>query len=422
MKSGIDEQTAPEGLIACHECDALHRLQSLERGQRAHCLRCDALLYRDVSGRLDETLALSIAALLLFAVANIFPFISLNLEGREEVNLVTSGIFAMWRAGQPEVAVLVALTSVIFPVLLLLGMLWILVPLRLGRHAPGTAVIYRLLLSIGPWTLLGVFMLGALIAMVKLADLATVIPGVSMYAYVGVMLCAAAATARFDSAMLWPMRGPHLTHYSPDSNAKDLGFSSCHTCSLLLQVGEHDHQGTQCPRCNTALHGPRKHDSITRTWALVISAALLSIPANVYPILTVIRFGQGEPSTILGGVVHLIEGGMWGLAMIVFFASIVIPVLKLSLLSFLLISVQRRSAWRPKERTRLYRITEIVGAWSMVDIFLVGILSALVQLEALSTIAPGIGASYFGAVVVITMFAAQSFDPRLIWDHETATS
>ena len=119
----------------------------------------------------------------------------------------------------------------------------------------------------------------------------------------------------------------------------------------------------------------------------------------------------------MSGVAALIDGGMWGLAMIVFVASIVVPLAKLSLLVYLLLSVQRRSAWRPADRTRLYRVTEVVGAWSMVDIFLVAILSALVNLDALATIDPGIGASYFGAVVVLTMFAAQSFDPRLIWDH-----
>jgi len=161
----------------------------------------------------------------------------------------------------------------------------------------------------------------------------------------------------------------------------------------------------------------RKHGSVEATWALLLAAVVLLIPANVYPVMTVIRFGQGDPSTIISGVLHLIESGMWGLAMIVFVASIVVPVSKLIVLSFLLISVQRKSIWRPRDRTILYRVTEVVGAWSMVDIFLVGLLSALVSLDALSTIRPGIGASFFGAVVVVTMFAAHQFDPRLIWDN-----
>ncbi len=422
MTSSIDEQTAPDGLIACHECDALHRLQPLARGEQALCQRCGALLYRDVSGRLDETLALSAAALVLFLIANFFPFIALKLEGRVEENLVSSGILALWEAGQPELAVLVALTSVVFPALTILGMLWLLIPLRFGFQAPGTTAIYRVIKQIGPWTLLGVFMLGVIIAMVKLEDLATVIPGVSMYAFAGLMLCNAAATSRFDPALLWPLRGPHPGHYIQDASARELGLCSCHTCGLLLQNNALEINAGHCPRCGAVVHGPRKHDSIARTWALVIAASLLTIPANIYPVMTVIRFGQGEPSTILGGVIHLIESGMWGLALIVFFASIIIPVLKLSVLSILLVSVQRNSTWRPKDRTRLYRVTEIVGAWSMVDIFLVAVLTALVQLQALATIEPGIGASFFGAVVVTTMFAAQSFDPRLIWDRGEQSS
>jgi len=156
---------------------------------------------------------------------------------------------------------------------------------------------------------------------------------------------------------------------------------------------------------------------MTRTWALILSAVLLYIPANVYPVMTVIRFGQGDPSTILAGIVHLIEGGMYGLAMLIFFASIVVPVLKLIVLSFLLITVNKRSSWRSRDRTIIFRVTEGVGAWSMVDIYVVAILVGLVNFGSLAMIRPGIGATFFAAVVVVTMFAAHSFDPRLIWDN-----
>jgi len=161
----------------------------------------------------------------------------------------------------------------------------------------------------------------------------------------------------------------------------------------------------------------RKPNSTARTWALLCATAVLFIPANVYPVMTVIRFGTGEPSTILEGVVHLIDAGMIPLALLVLFASIVVPVLKLIVLTFLLITVRRGSSWRPQDRTRLYRVAEVVGAWSMVDIYLVAILTALVNLDALATIRPGIGATFFAAVVLLTMFAAHSFDPRLIWDN-----
>ena len=119
----------------------------------------------------------------------------------------------------------------------------------------------------------------------------------------------------------------------------------------------------------------------------------------------------------MGGVVLLIQAGMWVLGLIVFFASVAVPVLKLVILVYLLLSVKMKSAWRPTDRTRLYRVIEVVGAWSMVDIYLLGVLIAMVQFGFLSTVVPGEGAIYFAAVVVLTMFAAHSFDPRLIWDN-----
>jgi paraquat-inducible protein A len=170
-----------------------------------------------------------------------------------------------------------------------------------------------------------------------------------------------------------------------------------------------------CPRCGATLH-QRKPNSISRTWALVLAAFIVYIPANVLPITTVYSLGKPQSDTIMSGVLYFISTGMYPIALVIFFASIFVPVLKLIILTYLLISVQRKSNWRRRDRTRLYRITEAIGRWSMVDIYVVTILVALVKLGALATIEAGPGAVFFGAVVVITMFAAMSFDPRLIWD------
>lgn len=190
----------------------------------------------------------------------------------------------------------------------------------------------------------------------------------------------------------------------------------CLACHKLvrarpLPAGYHAH----CPRCAARVYG-RKPNSLARTWALTLSAYLLYIPANVLPVMTVVSMGHDEPDTILSGVKALIVAGMWPLALLVFFASITVPVLKLVVLTYLLLSVQRKSHWRPRDRTVLYRLTEAVGRWSMIDIFMISILVALVKLGSIATIEPGAGAVAFAAVVVITMFAAMSFDPRLIWD------
>lgn len=191
---------------------------------------------------------------------------------------------------------------------------------------------------------------------------------------------------------------------------------SCHSCSLLSEIhGPMEHIHAKCPRCGAGLH-LRKPNSIARTWALLLTAAILYIPANVLPIMKVLSFGRAQSDTIMSGVIYFIESGSWYLALLIFFASIVVPVLKLIVLSSLLISVQRKSHWRPADRTRLYRVAEAVGRWSMVDVYVVTLMVALVELGALATIEAGPGAVFFAAVVVITMFAAMSFDPRLIWD------
>jgi paraquat-inducible protein A len=395
-------------IIACHACDQLHSYQPLTAAGRASCRRCGELLYRHIPNSLDRTIALYLTALMLFIIANVFPFLSLELGGRVEENILLSGGLAMYRMGMGELGILIFLTSIVFPFLTITGMLYLLVPLRFGMRPRGLGQVYRVIEAITPWGLVSVFMLGVLIAIVKLQDLANVIPGISLYALAGLLISFAAARASFDPAVLWGTSTPARTVI--DDGAVLL---TCHVCKLVTKAGL---ARTSCPRCTAPLHH-RKQNSVIRTWALLITAVILIIPANVYPVMTVIRFGQGEPNTILSGVLHLIESGMWGLAMIVFVASIVIPFMKLIILAGLLVTVQKKSKWRPRDRTLLYRVTEAVGAWSMVDIFLVGILSALVSLDALSTIRPGIGASFFGAVVVITMFAAHSFDPRLIWDN-----
>jgi len=200
--------------------------------------------------------------------------------------------------------------------------------------------------------------------------------------------------------------------------ALNASLISCHSCHLLCKAAiRSDDVSAVCPRCGARLH-PRKPNSIARTWALVIAAFIFYIPANVLPITRVISFGQAQSDTIMSGVIYFVQSGSWPIALVIFIASIFVPMLKLFVLTYLLISVRLKSRWRPRDRTRLYRITEAVGRWSMVDIYVVTILVALVKLGSLATIEAGPGAIFFAGVVVITIFAAMSFDPRLIWDTQ----
>jgi paraquat-inducible protein A len=157
-----------------------------------------------------------------------------------------------------------------------------------------------------------------------------------------------------------------------------------------------------------------------RAWSLLFAATVLYLPANLFPIITVIRFGQGEPSTIMQGVIELIQAQMWPLAALVFLASITVPMLKLVSLTAMLLTTHDGSFYRLRDRTRLYRLIESVGRWSMIDVFMLTVLVALVHMGFIATVLPGPGAICFASVVALTMFATASFDPRLMWDAAAA--
>lgn len=201
---------------------------------------------------------------------------------------------------------------------------------------------------------------------------------------------------------------------SHPTTAAYAGILICHACGQLNRAGREAH-ADKCYRCGKTVH-TRKPDSINRSWAFLIAAYILYIPANVLPIMQTSSLLGNQSDTILSGVIYLWNSGSWPIAAVIFIASIMVPLIKMFALTLLLISVQRRSTWRPLDRTRLYRAVELVGKWSMVDVYVVAILVTLVQLGSLATITAGPGAVAFGVVVVLTIFAAEAFDPRLIWD------
>lgn len=197
--------------------------------------------------------------------------------------------------------------------------------------------------------------------------------------------------------------------------AIDAGILICTEChELNKQEAESEEQ--LCTRCGALIHA-RRPNSLTRTWALLITAAILYIPANLLPIMTVSSLGQGDPSTIMSGVIQLVQHGMFPIAAVVFIASILVPTFKLVGIGLLLFSVQRHQPLSAQQRIVMYRFIEFIGRWSMLDIFVIAILVALVNFGRLASIEANLGAAAFASVVILTMFAAVTFDPRLIWDN-----
>ena len=195
---------------------------------------------------------------------------------------------------------------------------------------------------------------------------------------------------------------------------RDMGRSSCLLCNATVEMVD---DRPRCPRCLRRVE-MRLPESLQRTTALLVAAAILYMPANLLPIMNFRQLGRGEPQTILSGVVHLVEGGFWGLAIVVFVASVVVPVMKLIGIGFLVATVHFRWSGSRVAATRVHHIVELVGRWSMIDVFTIALLVALVQLDLLATVEAGDGALYFAIVVVLTMLASQTFDPRLLWDSD----
>ena len=193
---------------------------------------------------------------------------------------------------------------------------------------------------------------------------------------------------------------------------------TCLCCHQLQRSPAGQHR-SRCPRCGARVHG-RIDGSLLLTWALTITGALLLIPANILPVMTVIYLGSGDPSTIIGGALELYHSGLWGIALIVFVASIAVPVMKLVGLVMLCLIVQWRLKVSPRQAMRVYRVVNGIGRWSLLDLFMISILVALVDMGAIAEVHAGAGSTAFATVVVVTMFAVRSFDPRLVWDaHES---
>ncbi|TDJ05599.1 MAG: paraquat-inducible membrane protein A [Deltaproteobacteria bacterium] len=201
------------------------------------------------------------------------------------------------------------------------------------------------------------------------------------------------------------------------NTAKDLSLVSCEICNSLYDINSFkDQEKAKCHVCGLELH-QRKPNSISRTWALLLTSAICYIPANIYPVMVIDTFGNVEAHTIISGVIAFIHSKDYPLALLVFFASIFIPIMKMLSLMILLISVQFEWKWGPGQRNTIYKIVEFIGKWSMVDIFMISILMALVKLGTIVTIVAGKGATFFGLVVFFTMIAASTFDVRLVWDN-----
>ena len=409
MRSRVDRpQTQPQ-LRECPGCGLFQTVPALASGMTAQCVRCPTTLRRTSSHRLDHIIALTAAAFVLLVVMCATNLMSVETSGIKRTADLFSGPEELVRQNMAALGAVVVFVTVLAPLVRLTGTLYVLI--RAHERTPPRHLrrVFAIAERLRPWSMIEVFVFGVFVAYVKLGDLVTIGLLTGVYALLALTFVLVWMDSALDREAVWE----RLDHDNLTGGMHGLeGAVGCETCGL---VSVPESEGERCPRCESALH-ERKPNSVARTWALVIAAAIFYIPANYYPVLSVVQLGAGQPSTILGGVEELIRAGQYPLALLVFFASIAVPVLKLVGLSIMLITIQTGRAGWLRDRVRLYHIVRFIGRWSMIDIFMESLLGALVAFGSVITIEPGVGALAFCAVVILTMFAAETFDPRLMWD------
>jgi paraquat-inducible protein A len=365
--------------LTCHQCGAVYSRPELEPDQWAQCVRCNSVLESYAAFTPAAWLAIILTALFSLGFANAYPVLTLYLQGQGQAATFFDAVAVVWREGYPEVSVATFAAGFILPVIHLCLLLWVLVPLSFRRLPLFFESTIKIIDHLKPWCMVPVFLLGILVAAVKLAGLASLVVGIGLFA----TACAAiliTSLGRLGERRLRLM-------------AIDLGVPA---------------QRPEIPK-------PPSPSQISRVWALLLAAAIMYVPANLLPIMQITSVGGTSGHTIVGGVIELYQMGSWDIALVVFIASVLVPVFKLIALSVLVALTQFGNVRGLKSRTQLYRVVEFIGQWSMLDVFVVILLSALGQFGALLSIEPGSGAIAFGTVVILTMLAALSFDPRLAW-------
>lgn len=404
--------------VACPDCGLVQRLPVIRRRQIAECRRCARVLAGPAAGRIEAPLALALAALLLLLPATAAPLLVVSSHGAARTSWLWSGIAGLWREGFVPLAAVVGAFSVAFPYLYLTALIGVLTSLLFGARAH-VGPVFRWVVRLRPWMMLEIFLVGCFVAYSRLHLVVGVHVLAGGWCLMGATSALLLALTQFDERTVWealPLRPVRRgrTHSRRFASRPDAAgrATACTVCGWLAAAAR---PAGRCPRCGAALH-ERKPHAFTVTAALVAAGFLLYVPANVLPVLTLVSFGRVQSNTIITGVLELIHNRLWPLALIVFLASIVLPLLKLCGLTWMLLSTLQGSRRALIARTRFFRFIDTVGSWSNIDVFVTSVLVALLRFGAIAQARAGGGLTAFAAVVILTMIATRTFDTRLMWD------
>ncbi len=451
-------------LVCCEHCDSLFLRERLKAHETAHCARCESPLYRHHGFSMQALVAMALASGLLFLTANVAPLFTVDLRGVTREVRLWDAINAFSSGPTFWVAPLAAWCFVVVPLTQVVLLNWVFAWAAQRERAPGFAGCLRVLHALRPWSMCEVGLLGALVAGIKLTGYLDVTPQVGLLA-LALLTVVLLVLGHRDINVLWDVARPRASGAAlarrranlagqPEHarralrggfarldaqavlagagtevpRAIDLRLQACHACGLVCgpidPVSPHTTNAASvdaagppptCPRCHASLHA-RKPAANALAWALLIAGVAMYVPANLLPVMITRSFGAVDGSTIVAGVLDFYASGHRDIAIIIFVASVLVPCTKFLVLGFLLLGRGRPTPTGRRERTRMLRMVEFIGYWSMLDVIVVGLVVAAVQFGAVMSADAGEGIVYFAASVALTMLAAMRFDARAVWD------
>lgn len=414
---------------ACPDCDLLMPKFQPEKGHKTLCPRCGRTLMRHCRETVSRALAIALSGLLLFFPATLMPLLTFTKLGLSESGNILQTVQVFIEKDYYIVAAAVFFSAVCFPLVKLSSLAIISISLLRRRFPASLGRIFRLYNKLEEWAMVEVYLLGIMITIIKMHDTADIYFNIGFYCFIGLVLLTMASSLTICKESFWNLieskgRSPLHRYLQKDllrvdstrTTAIENGLILCTDCGRLSRISLINKEGKKkCRRCGAPLH-LRKPNSVSRTFALLLTAAILFFPANLLPIMKVEFLGIPSHSTILDGISLFFQDGSYLIALIILAASILVPVFKIVGLSITLFTIRMQRLKFLRQKTMMFRFIEFIGRWSMLDIFVIALLGFFVNFRFLTSIETAPAATYFCLVVIATMLAAITFDPRIMWD------
>ena len=407
----------------CPGCDLLLEEVQPTSTHTPVCPRCLRRLHKQRPDAVRRTLVLSLTGLLLYLPANFAPLLSINIIGKTTSSSLFQSTLSMFDQGEYLVGILVVLTGLLCPLMTLSLLFGVSTGLFLGWKKKWMGVFLHWYHHLSEWAMTDIYLIAVFITIIKMNHTAAIECNLGFFCFIGLVAATVAAQSALDQSQFWTLldrnhKRPQIPANTTAQTGRDADLLLCQSCHKIIRLSPSRQQKKiNCPRCGEILHlNPLKN--LDRSWALIVTALLLTLPANLLPIMSVSSLGSMSKSTIIDGIILFFQGGSYGIGLIILTASILVPLFKIIGMTLILLSVHNQWTTWLRHKALMFRFIQFVGRWSMLDIFVIALLCSLIRFGSLSSVDTAPATLYFSAVVLCTMFAALSFDPRLLWDGE----